>query len=568
MPPNRLPPRTHAFRRPVLASALAPVLAPVLGWAAPALGGDLALQPRAGAPLVGLSAKELELFTIGQALYVRPISPLDGLGPIFNKSNCGSCHSTPLGGWGSISVTHFGFEDKGKFIPMDELGGSLLQAFSISEGCREIVPFEANFTTIRVTNSSLAFGLVEAIPDAAIAAREDPFDADGDGISGRVHWTRPVEAAPDSPLRAGRFGWKAQIATILTFSAEASREEMGLTNRFFPTENAPNGDFERLAQCDEVPDPEDTIDEEGYGFIDRVTHFQRYLGPPPQTPRSGMAGEIVFHAIGCAKCHVPEWTTADDPTLEAALRNRTIRPYSDFLLHEMGLLADGLPQGMASESEFRTPTLWNLRTRDPMLHDGSAAGGTFADRVGTAILRHGPFGEGAASAAAFAGLPAAERSALVSFLDSLGRLEFDLDGDNDVGIGDFLALRDCLAAGGPIGPDHPCAVADIDADGTLGPVDFGLFRVALGLEAADCNRNGVDDLVDLLLGTSADSDGDFRPDECMACPGDFDASGAVNSADLAILLGAWGGPGGDLDFDGVTGASDLTILLGSWGACR
>lgn len=540
---------------------LAPfALAPV------ALGqGQITLQPKAGSPLVGLSPAELELFQTGRQLYVTPLSPLMGLGPIFNKSNCGSCHSTPLGGWGSISVTHFGIEKKGEYVPLDDLGGSLLQSFAINGGCVETVPPEANFTTNRVTNSSLAFGLVEAIPDAAIAANADPDDADGDGISGRVHWVVPLEA-PKGPARAGRFGWKAQVATVLSFAGDASRNEMGLTNRLIPTENAPNGDLDRLAECDTVADPEDIADDEGYDFIDRVTHFQRYLGPPPQTPRSGMAGEAIFTTIGCAACHVPEWTASNDASLEAAIRGKTFRPYSDFLIHEMGLLADGLPQGDAGMGEFRTPTLWNLRTRNPMLHDGRVSGGTFANRVAQAIAAHGPYGEGAASADAFANLPAGDGAKLIAFLGSLGRLEFDMDGDNQVSMADLPQVGECFGETG-LTPDSPCAVADVGRDGDVDAEDIDLFRQALGLPEADCNGNGTPDLIDIVAGTSKDSDFDGHPDECLPCPADFDGDGSVGAPDLSVVLAAWNTPGADLDGDGNTGASDLAVILGAWGDC-
>jgi hypothetical protein len=114
--------QTLAARLLVPFASLAPI-APIL-WASTALAGDLTLQPKAGAPLTGLSPAELELFETGRQLYVTPLSPLMGLGPIFNKSNCGSCHSTPLGGWGSISVTHFGYEKKGEYVPLDRLAAA------------------------------------------------------------------------------------------------------------------------------------------------------------------------------------------------------------------------------------------------------------------------------------------------------------------------------------------------------------------------------------------------------------------------------------------------------------
>src|SRR5690606_1583781 len=161
------------------------------------------------------------------------------------------------------------------------------------------------------------------------------------------------EDEPGAPLRAGRFGWKAQVATVLTFSADAAQNEMGLSNRFLPFDNAPNGDLDLLALCDTVPEPEDGPDEEGLHFIDRITDFQRYIAPPPQTPKSGMTGEAIFISIGCAKCHIPEWTTRNDGDLEDAIRGKTIKPYSDFLLHDMGELGDGIVQGDAMELEMR-----------------------------------------------------------------------------------------------------------------------------------------------------------------------------------------------------------------------
>jgi CxxC motif-containing protein (DUF1111 family) len=542
--------------------------------AVPTLAGDVvSLQPRMGAPLAALTSAERELFDIGRSLYVTPLLPSDGLGPIFNKSNCQSCHSTPApGGWGNIAVTHFGLSDKDAFENLEGLGGPLLQTQTIAPGCGEFVPDAANTVIVRVTNSSMAFGLIEAIPDEAIAANEDPTDLDGDGVSGRVHWVAALEDPMGSPLRAGRFGWKAQVATVLTFSADASRNEMGLTNRLLPEENAPNGDFGLLSECDPVPDPEDVADADGFEFIDRVTHFQRYLAPPPQTPRSGMSGEAVFAAVGCTACHVPEWTTANDPSLEAAIRNRTIRPYSDFLLHDMGLLADGFPEGDAGGQEMRTPVLWGLRTRDPMLHDGSAAGGTFENRVAAAIAAHGPFGEGAASAAAFEALPQAEKDQLIAFLGSLGRLEFDHNADGNVDLLDFTAFEACYGSKGTITPDDPCAVSDLDQDGDVDLVDFEFFLLAYerdGGEVGDCDGDGVVDLEAILVGLGSDRDGDGVPDDCVACAGDLDGSGAVDGVDLGSLLASWGAASAtaDLNGDGVVNGIDLGIVLANWGAC-
>jgi len=524
------------------------------------------LQPRMGQPLPGLSALELQRFTVGRQLYGRPLTIEDGLGPIMNKSNCSSCHTNPVGGWGSIAVTHFGIDNKGEFEPYPGESQTLFQLLSVSQGCAETIPADATVVRSRVTNSSMAFGLIEAIPDSAIAAHEDPADADGDGISGRVHWVIPLETPGGAP-RAGRFGWKAQIATVLSFSGDAARNEMGFTNRLEPHENAPNNDTARLLECDPVEDVEDVEDAEGFAFIDRVTHFQRYLAPPPQTPKSGMAGEAIFTSIGCAKCHVPQWSSSNDASLEDAIRGKTFRPYSDFLLHDMGLLGDGIQQDDASEMEMRTPVLWGLRRRDPMLHDGRAAGGTFESRVTQAIVAHGPIGEGAASAAAFATLGSAERNQLIAFLDSLGRVEFDLDGTDSVDLLDFALMRECLATGAT-NPDHPCAVADLDQDGIVDADDMDAFVIAFDPPVTDCNSNGIPDLVDIAIGGMPDNDGDGLPDSCTACTADLSGDGIVSGFDLSLVLAGWGNPGpADLNHDGTTDGLDLTALLAAWGPC-
>jgi CxxC motif-containing protein (DUF1111 family) len=545
-----------------------PAAASVAVISSAALAGGLTLQPRAGDPIPDLTAAQRTLFDEGRILYSTPIPATAGMGPIFNKSNCQSCHANPVGGWGNASVMHFGVSDKGAFSMLPGEPQSLLQEFAVSEFCKEHIPAGANLIAVRMTNSSMAFGMVEAVPDADIAANADPEDLNGDGISGRVHWVRPLEETDaNAPLRAGRFGWKAQVATVLSFSADATRNEMGITNRLLMEENAPNGDTARLSQCDPVPEPEDVQDAQGFAFIDRVTHFQRYLAVPPQTPRSGMSGEAVFVSVGCAQCHVPEWTTSSDAGLEEAIRGKVIRPYSDFLLHDMGLQGDGVADGYAFETELRTPTLWNLRTRDPMMHNGAASGGTFSDRVRSAIAMHGPYGEAAGSAQAFASLPEAQKAQLVAFLDSLGRVEFDATGDGLVSELDFLSFKD--AYGNPCSPDSPSAVHDIDQDGTVGAADFAMFVQAYEGQNGDCNANGSPDLQDLLTGTSIDANLDGVPDECVPCRGDLNSDRIVNGADLGSLLAVWGQSDvpGDLNLDGIVNGADLGAMLAAWGGC-
>jgi len=428
----------------------------------------------------------LSRFDAGKALFNTGLTAAGGLGPIFNQDSCASCHSNPIGGSGTIVVTRFGFNDPkaGGFDPLSDLGGSLLQHSTISTPCAETIPVQANVTANRVTPTILGFGLVESVDDADLQAAEF---LPPPGISGRAHIVEALEA-PGVP-RVGRFGWKSQVATLLTFSGDASLNEMGLTNRLVTTENAPNGDMGLLAACDTVADPEDGPDGEGFDFIDRVTHFQRFLAPPPQTPRSGMTGEGLFNSIACSACHTPAFTTRDDPALEDALRNKVIRPYSDFLLHDMGLNADFIEQGGAGASEIRTPPLWGLRTRDPLWHDGRVAGGTFDSRMRDAIMLHDALGsEAQASKLAFDGLSTTDQGAVVAFLDSLGRVEFDHDGDNDVDLDDHTTFEGCFTGPGVFyTADDPCAISDADRDGDVDSDDFLLLDTTVDVDSGEAD---------------------------------------------------------------------------------
>ena len=493
------------------------VLSVSLSISAASMGMTLPpLQPKAGDPIPGLTPSQLSQFNMGRSAYSRPFTAAEGLGPAFNATNCAACHESPVGGWGATRVRHFGrLEADGSFNFLESLGGPVLQRTAISPSCLETVPAAANHTRERVTPSVLAFGLVEALTDAQIQANADPNDSNGDGVSGRVHMVRPIEAPPTAPLRAGRFGWKAQIATVLSFAGDAARTEMGITNRVVADETAPNGNPITLATCDLTADPEARPASNGVEFVDSITAFQRFLAPPPQSPRTGMSGESVFNSIGCAKCHVPSFTTPNDPALESALRNKSFRPYSDFLLHDMGdMLADGIgdgiPDGSAGRFEMKTPPLWNLRTRPVMLHDGSAVQSTLAAKVEFAVSRHG--GEGASARAAFQALSAGDRAKLFAFLDSLGRDEFDINGDTRIDSEDYALLVSCIGSG-TFTADSPCAVADINGNGLIDEDE----RAYLAREAqveSDCNQNGVADHLDIINGVSRDENGNGTPDEC------------------------------------------------------
>lgn len=536
--------------------------------------GPPAAQRPMGAPIDGLTPGQLARFQTGRMDYQHTFLPAEGLGPIFNQNSCASCHNNPVGGTGSITVTRAGVAEKFGFDGLESLGGSLFQQEAIDDDCREDVPAHANVVALRVTNGMMGYGLVEAIPDADILAL---IAGQPSGQQGVAHMVGAFEDPPASPLHVGRFGWKAQLATILSFSADAAQNEIGLSNRFIPFDNDPNGIMAPdLGDCDSVPDPEDGPDGAGLHFIDRVTDFQRYLAPPPQTPKSGMTGEAVFNAIGCAVCHHTSFTTANDPSLEVALRDRTIQPYSDFLLHDMGLASDFIAQGDATEREIRTPPLWGVRRRDPMWHDGRFVAGTFEQRITDAILEHGASGsQGTGAASAFGALPQPDKDALFAFLDSLGRREFDHDGDDDVTLADFLAMTACTATGAPISPDDACAVSDLDQDGDVDADDLTGFWAGYFGPMADCNNNGVVDLIDIFSGASPDANTNGVPDECEpTCHGDLVTDGAVNVQDLLRILTEWGSCPerplpcrSDLNFDGHVDVDDLLQLLVQWGPC-
>ncbi|MEZ6036075.1 MAG: di-heme oxidoredictase family protein [Planctomycetota bacterium] len=480
-------------------------------------------QPPMGAPLAGLDVTQLQRFDAGKTSFNTVLTVADGLGPIFNQVSCANCHNNPIGGAGSTKVTRFGFDDgKGGFDPLDALGGTLLQQGAIDPACQEAVPPEANITTFRLTPSALGFGLVEAIDDADILANQTtPPSAN---VSGRVHWVTPLET-PAGPLRAGRFGWKSQIATVLSFSGDASQNEMGLTNRLLPTENAPNGNNTLLATWDSVADPEDGPDGNGFDFIDRITHFQRYLAAPPQTPRSGMSGEAVFHAVGCADCHVSTFTTRNDPALEAAIRNQTIKPYSDFLLHDMGTAADFIPTGDAAGGELRTPLLWGVRTRDPLWHDGRVVGGTLETRMlgaGGVIELHAAFGsEARPSALAFQALSSTDQLKVVAFLDSLGRREFDANGDGALDASDLAAFR-AAYMGPSFTADDPRAVFDVDQDGDVDDLDLAAFATVYEV---DCDGDQVNDLDQVVNFGGDDANDNLVLDSCEFCQLDLGFAG-------------------------------------------
>jgi CxxC motif-containing protein (DUF1111 family) len=388
------------------------LLVPFVAWALVLAGavttsGQREVLP--GDPLPGLTPREFEEFSVGRDDFSEVEETDEGLGPAFNGAGCATCHNIPaVGGANPIGEIRAGRRrEDGTFEELT--GGTLFHLFSIPDHrCQPQIPAEANVIARRIAIPLFGAGLVEAVPDEVLIALEDPHDRDRDGISGRAAIVRDVGTGE---TRVGRFGWKAQHATLLAFGADAYTNEMGITNDLFPTEIALGVHPERMRVCDPIPDPEDRRDPRtGRRAIDNFESFMRFLAPLGRGPIDDVvrAGERVFLEIGCASCHVPVLPTG--PSASPVLHRKSIPLFSDLLLHDIGT-GDGIPQGAAASDEIRTPALWGLRFRRPLLHDGSAA------TAEAAVLRHDA--EARAVTERFRQLAPEARSALLAFLGSL-----------------------------------------------------------------------------------------------------------------------------------------------------
>jgi CxxC motif-containing protein (DUF1111 family) len=375
-------------------------------------GAAISQSPREtmpGDPLPGITAAEFERFRMGLEDFTEVEDPEEGLGPTFNGTSCAGCHNIPaIGGTGTITEVRAGRRDeRGEFHEV--AGGTLFHLFSIPDHrCQVKIPPEANVIARRISIPLFGAGLIEAVPDAVLLALEDPDDLNRDGISGRA--ARIEDVATGRP-RIGRFGWKAQHATLISFAADAYRNEMGITNDLFPDEFAAGVDPETLRLCDPIADPEDVRDARTkLRGIDNFESFLRFLAPVARGPigEAERRGETVFGETGCAACHVPQLVTG--PSANPVFDRKAVPLYSNLLLHDIGT-GDGIRQEAAEPNEIRTPALWGLRLRRPLLHDGSAA------TPEEAILRHR--GEAERARERFEQLGADDRAALLAFLASL-----------------------------------------------------------------------------------------------------------------------------------------------------
>ena len=397
--------RSSAVRRSTL------VLAAGLIVCLCGLGVAQQRTPLPGDPLPGVTPVEFEEFRLGLEDFLEVETADDGLGPAFNATSCAICHNVPaIGGTSVIAEVRAGRRGpQGEFAALYDTGESLFHLFSIpSHACQPMIPAEATIVARRVPIPLFGAGLVEAIPDETIVELEDPFDRNRDGVSGRA--ARIIDPA-SGDRRIGRFGWKAQQATLLSFSADAYRNEMGITNDVFPREVAAGVSIDRMRICDRIPEPEDKRDPRtGRRGIDNFASFMTFLAPLGRgsTDDTVRIGEQVFGSVGCAACHTPALTTG--PSANPLFNRRAVPLFSDLLLHDVGT-GDGIQQDAGAPEEIRTPALWGLRFRRPLLHDGSAA------TIEEAIRRH--TGEAELARRGFEELRVTDRAALLAFLRSL-----------------------------------------------------------------------------------------------------------------------------------------------------
>lgn len=383
-----------------------------------ALMGCTKLMPEAPADdqlldgaVEGLSGEELARFIAGDVAFNDAVfTTATGLGPLFVSTSCGSCHAGDGRGHPFTSLTRFGQWDSTGNQFLDQ-GGPQLQHRAVPGFTPESLPAGAPHTLL-LPPPNTGLGFLDAVPDADLLALADPTDANGDGISGVPNWIVPPAFSalrPDAVMQDGkgiaRFGRKGATYDLLQQTVNAYNQDIGIVSAYAPIDTYTGAAL----------DPEVSSQ-----TLDDVVFYLRTLKAPIQRDRDDgqvIAGGSVFVSIGCAKCHTPELTTGPSPI--AALAYRTIRPFSDLLLHDMGTaLDDGYTEGSALTSEWRTPPLWGLGLSPAsqggsyfLLHDGRA------HSIEEAIFLHG--GEGGASRDAFNALTSEERADLLRFLESL-----------------------------------------------------------------------------------------------------------------------------------------------------
>ena len=358
-------------------------------------------------------------FNAAKAVFEERDEIAKGLGPVYNAQSCTECHQNPVtGAISQISELRAGHLDgSGNFV--DAPGGSLINDRAVDASIQERVPGTEDVRTFRMSTNTLGDGFVEAINSNTLVAivNAQPGQSNGQ-IAGQLI-TVPVLEAPGN-LRVGRFGWKDQNSSLLSFSADAYLNEIGITNRLLLTENTSMGINVARPPFDLVSGNEDPDND-----IDEFAAFMRSSKVPPRdtalaATSDAIAGSQLFDAVGCNVCHTRSITTSPAGTsinggafiVPAALGNKTIHPFSDFALHDIGT-GDGIVQngGQSTRNKLRTMPLWGVRTHDRHMHDGASL--TFNE----SILRHA--GEATGVTNTYRGLSLTQRNQIIAFLQSL-----------------------------------------------------------------------------------------------------------------------------------------------------
>ena len=369
----------------------------------------------AGEPIAGLSGRQIAFFNQGKQDFNAAEDVPDGLGPRMNLDSCGGCHMQPAAGGTSPALNPqvaFASKDGGTdavpaFVrangPVREArfvknsdgtpDGGVHAIFTITgrtgaTGCTLAQPnfatqLQNNNVIFRIPTPTFGTGLIEMIPDAAIAANQkaNATQKQNLGIKGRPNFQvngRTISGQTNNNGNDGtiaRFGWKAQNKSMLLFSGEAYNVEMGISNDIFQTEREENPACQFANVPNDVQNMEAGNPFEATTAIQNFSNFMRFLAPPtPSTTVPGGAtsisnGRQLFSSTGCALCHTPSFTTSESTV--GALSKKPVNLFSDLLVHDMGPgLADGVSQGQAGPTEFRSAPLWGLGQRIFFLHDG------------------------------------------------------------------------------------------------------------------------------------------------------------------------------------------------------
>lgn len=362
-------------------------------------------------PVEGLTTAQKEMFLRGDAAFNKQIFTKEtGLGPLFVAASCGSCHAGDGKGHPFTTLTRFG--------QTDSTGNHLLSQGAPQLQNRAVVGYEPEQIPSGASSSrftppaNTGMGYIDAVTDATILAMADPYDADGDGISGTPNWIQlksfltPRETSVTNNGRhIGRFGKKAGAYDLLQQTAAAYNQDMGITSVYEP--------YDTYTGLQIEPEVSENV-------LQDVVFYLRALKAPVQRNANDadvVKGKELFIQSDCAKCHKPDLTTGNSSI--AALSNATFHPYTDILMHDMGSgLDDGYTEGNAKTYEWRTPALWGLGLSKNsqggtyyLMHDGRARS------IDDAVALHG--GEAATSRAKYQALVATDKQKVIKFLESL-----------------------------------------------------------------------------------------------------------------------------------------------------